>query len=189
MADWREILKQHDIAPRYTRRSFAEHPATKDRWKEITEWVMDPQGNVVMFGSCGNGKTHTAIAILAAYSHRYGIGARFFNAETLFPQWLAASKEGQAGDFSRRLSDAPLLILDDLGQGDISEGFKRFVYGVINRRWEWERPTVITTNRSSKEFRDIFGDQILSRIMDGKVWQFDGEDNRVARGKRLTQGE
>ena len=179
MHDWKKILEQQDISPRYLKMDFKNHPATKPRWNKIIAYGENPKGNVFMSGSCGNGKTVTAVTIFAVFASRHGLGCRFYNAETLYPAWLWEAKNGNVGDLSRRLSDSPLLILDDLGQGDISDGFKRWLYSVINRRWEFEKPLVCTTNLKSPEFRDVFGDAIFSRLLDGEVWKFEERDHRL----------
>lgn len=179
MKKWKALLAEQDIAPRYINCDFENHPAISHRWLEIVDYVKAPQGNIFMSGSCGNGKTLTAVAIFAFYISKYGAGARFFNTESLYPTWLNESRHGFPGDLALRLSRSPLLVLDDLGQGDISDSFKRWLYSIINRRWEFEQPIVCTTNLASPEFREVFGDAILSRLMDGRVWKFEGRDHRI----------
>ena len=179
MEDWKKLLAEQEIAPRYVNCDFKNHPALTGRWNEIAEYINSPKENILMSGTCGNGKTLTAICIMAGYTARRGRGARYYNAETLYPAWFWESRNGSPGDLARRVSDAPLLIVDDIGQGEITDPFKRWIYSIINKRWEWERPTVITTNLSSSDFRDLFGDALLSRVSSGKIWKFEGRDHRI----------
>ena len=179
MKNWQECLELQGIAPRYYNTDFKNHPAIKPHWNEILEFAKKPEGNIFMAGACGNGKTMNAVAIMAACLVFRGPGARYFNAETLYQGWRRESKQGDPAYYAEKLSDSPVLVLDDLGQGEITDAFKRWVYSLINKRWEWEKPTVVTTNLNSEEFRNLYGDAILSRLMDGKVWKFDGRDYRL----------
>jgi len=179
MDGWKKILEEHEIAPSYINCDFKNHPAIEHRWNEILEYGKQPDGNIFMSGTCGNGKTMTAVAIFAVCTCFRGRGARFYNAETLYPMWLREARNGMPGDLARRLGESPLLILDDLGQGEISDTFKRWVYGIINKRCEWERPTIVTTNLKSVQFRDVFGEAIVSRLCSGKIWKFEGKDHRI----------
>ena len=178
---WRKILEEQGIAPRYLQCDFSAHPAIKPRGSKITEYASNPKGNLLMTGPCGTGKTMTAIAIMALNTHLKGRGARFYNSEGLYSNWLWEARHGHPGGLQERLSACPLLILDDLGQGQVSDAYLRWLYSIINKRWEWERPTVITTNLNSKKFRDLFGEAILSRISNGQVWAFEGVDHRTGR--------
>jgi DNA replication protein DnaC len=181
MIDYKPLLAEQNIPPRYLNCDFESHEATSPRWAEIQEYVKKPNGNIFISGSCGNGKTLTATAICAAWASLHGRSAPFYNMGSLYSDWCQKSSEGQAGYFAGCLGDCPLLILDDLGQGEITDAFKRWLYSIINKRWEWERPTVLTTNLNDKEFRDMFGDAILSRLLDGRVWKFEGRDHRITR--------
>lgn len=179
METWKEILIENEIPPRFVNMDFKTHPVIKPRWNEILKYAKKPIGNISMFGPCGTGKTITAISIFATHVFFHGRGARFFNSETLYSAWLYQSKHGIPGDLARALSESPLLLIDDLGQGEISDSFKRSLYSIINKRWEWERPIVVSTNLSSEKFRELFGDAIISRLSDGKIWKFEGKDFRL----------
>ena len=176
--DWKEVAVDMGISPRYTRLDFKSHPATAPRVEEIRQFSLKPKGNIFMNGPSGNGKTVTAVAIFASYIHVHGRGARFYNSERLYARWVSESMNGGAGYLAETLSESPLLVLDDIGQGEVSDNYTRWLYSIINKRWEWERPTVVTTNLSGKKFRTYFGDAILSRLTDGKIWKFEGKDHR-----------
>jgi len=179
MEDWKKILAEQDIPPDYINCDFKNHPLVNPKWNDICDFGISPKGNIFITGSCGNGKTLTAVCIMAAFTCRYGRGARFYNMEALYQQWLHESRDGHPGGFAQRLQDSPLLIIDDMGQGQISDSFIRWLYSVIDKRWMWKRPVVVTTNRDSEDFRKIFGEALLSRLCDGKIWQFKGKDERL----------
>lgn len=184
MVDWRPIGEEFGIAPRYLNMQFARHPAIAPRWCDVDAYCRNPIGNIVMSGPPGNGKTCTAIAIFAYFTHLRGRGAFFYNAEALYSIWREKSRDGDLNNLQRSLAQSPLLVLDDMGQGEITDAYKRWVYSLVNTRWEFERPTVITTNLNAAQFDAAFGDALFSRIASGKVWRFEGQDMRLngARG-------
>lgn len=167
---------QHDV-------DFEKHPATHARLEQIKKFAKEPKGTITMAGPCGNGKTLSAIAIFAYHFLTHGIGARFLNSETLYQLWREESIKGHVSYLVEKISTCPLLILDDLGQGEISDSYKRFIYSVINMRWGLGKAMVITTNLVGREFRAIFGDAILSRISDGEIWKFNGKDHRIPKAE------
>ena len=86
---------------------------------------------------------------------------------------------GVAGRLSDRLVENPIFILDDLGQGEVTDAYMRWLYSLINRCWEWERAIVVTTNLDADAFVNMFGDAIFSRLCDGIIWKFKDKDYRV----------
>lgn len=183
MHDYKKILEEQGIAPGYVNCDFKNHPAIKERLSEIIAYASNPEENIFMAGTCGNGKTMTSVAINAAHARFYGPGAYFYNSEGLYLVWLNESRTGLTSNLSLKLSETRLLTIDDLGQGEISDSYMRFLYGVINKRSEWGRPTITTTNRNAVEFRNLFGEAIVSRLCSGKIWKFDGKDHRLEKTK------
>lgn len=176
---WKQSLELQGVPIAQYNENFAEHPATAPRIEKIKSFAKHPKGTITMAGPCGNGKTLTAVAIFAAHFHYHGLGARFVNAETLYQMWREETVKGHVSYLVEKLSNAPLLIIDDLGQGDITDNYKRFIYSVINKRWSAALPMVLTTNLVGKEFREMFGDAVLSRVSDGEIWKFTGKDHRL----------
>jgi DNA replication protein DnaC len=57
------------------------------------------------------------------------------------------------------------LVLDDLGAERVTEWALQILYIIINRRYEWEKETIITSNFSLAELAQNLGDdRIPSRI-------------------------
>lgn len=75
---------------------------------------------------------------------------------------------------------APVLFLDDLGAEKASEWVKEQLYIVINERYNWLRPVLLTTNLTVKEIADNYGDRFASRIVEMcEIVNYGGEDKRI----------
>lgn len=78
---------------------------------------------------------------------------------------------------------APMLILDDIGAGGLSDHERRILLDVLDRRGNDCRPTVVTTNLSLDQIRDLMDERISSRLRDYLAVAFTGADRRG--GQRL----
>ncbi|RPK36351.1 DNA replication protein DnaC [Streptomyces sp. ADI91-18] len=175
------------IPPRY-RHARADHP-------QVTAWVDEivcagrpgPSGtrgiaegpSLLIAGPTGTGKTHQAYgavrALLAA-----GVRLRW---EAVTAADLYARLRPRPGLDAERelhtLARCPLLLLDDLGAAKGSEWTEELTYRLINHRYEYLRPTLLTTNLPIPELRTALGDRVASRLseMTHRV-VLDGADRR-----------
>lgn len=80
------------------------------------------------------------------------------------------------------VSRCPLLIIDDLGAAKASDWTEEITYRLINRRYNYELPTLITTNLPIRDLRAYLGDRVTSRLdqMTTRVL-FEPVDRRRAR--------
>jgi DNA replication protein DnaC len=67
-------------------------------------------------------------------------------------------------DIIRTAKKAPLLVLDDLGAENSTDWVLEQLFLVINHRYEYMLPTIITTNCNGRELEQRIGRRILSRI-------------------------
>jgi DNA replication protein DnaC len=154
------------------------HPAIESKQKEIKEFLRKPK-NLLLAGGTGTGKTVALAGIAILWMLRNNQPARFANVENIYSNWRHASTSGGLGSYTQALEEASLLILDDIGQGEWSDAFNRWLYSVVNRRWEWGRPTAASTNMTSKDLKDMIGDALFSRLASGYILKFEGADRRV----------
>ncbi|MEU8437309.1 ATP-binding protein [Streptomyces sp. NPDC029216] len=77
------------------------------------------------------------------------------------------------------LARCPLLLLDDIGAAKGSEWTEELTYRLINHRYEYLRPTLLTTNLPIPQLRTGLGDRVASRLseMTHRV-VLDGADRR-----------
>ena len=131
------------------------------------KWADEPNGWLVLVGSNGSGKTHLAAAIA---SQRLDAGDRV--AFAAVPDLLdelratyAPDAEERFGVLFRRLRDADLLILDDLGAHQSSAWAEEKLYQLFSYRHLSRRPTVVTSYLKT----DNLDPRVSSRLGDLQV--------------------
>jgi DNA replication protein DnaC len=137
---------------------------TADAYDAARRFARDPSGWLVLRGGYGCGKTHLAAAIANE--------ARRLNAQVLFsvvPDLLdhlrstfAPSSTVEYDKLFEGVRSSGLLVLDDLGTESSTPWAQEKLFQIINYRYNYQMPTVITTNRRL----DAIDERILSRIGD-----------------------
>lgn len=75
--------------------------------------------------------------------------------------------------------DADLYAIDDLGARAINDWTADAISELVDHRWQNRRPTLVATNLTAPEIREVLGDRASSRIGDGAtVAKFTGDDRR-----------
>ncbi len=155
-----------------------------DQKKEIVDhlkaFAKDCKGNLIFGGKPGTGKTTAACAIISAFVDSGKDDCKFISFSRLNAEWkehLATYANDCA--LSKQYANYQLLVLDDLGTRTPTDAFLDFLYLLIENRLSSYRGTVITTNMTSIDLRDKFGEAIFSRIMSGKAFRFEGNDKRI----------
>lgn len=134
-------------------RKFAEDPdGAQNRW-------------LVLMGAPGTGKTHLAAAIA---NHRLSVGSSVFFA--VVPDLLdhlrsafAPSSEVPYNEMFETIREVEMLILDDLGAQNSTAWATEKLFQLINHRYNYRMPTVITTNVQAFQRLD---ERIASRLSD-----------------------
>jgi len=127
-------------------------------------WADEPDGWLVFLGANGCGKTHLAAAI-TGYRIAQGDSVAFANVPDLLDELRATFAPGAPERFDRRfrrLLEAPLLVLDDLGAQQASAWAEEKLYQLLNHRHLQRTPTIVTTNRELKDMEP----RIASRLAD-----------------------
>ncbi len=138
--------------------------------------------NLLLVGATGLGKTHLSTAVARRVIDR-GFDVYYASALQMFSDFEhtrfgSGIADAPSVDVSR-YSECELLILDDLGTEVTNQFTNSCLYLVINNRINLRRPTIISTNLSSKEIKERYTDRIASRILgDFKPLLFVGTDVR-----------
>lgn len=179
------------IPPRY-QSAMADHPQVVAWTREVAERAVAPgRGarrqvatgpSLLMAGVVGAGKTHQAYGAVRRLVQS-GVGVRW--RATAAADLLAELRPRPGSDSERELaavSRCPLLIIDDLGAAKSSEWVEEQTYRLINRRYNYMLPTLITTNLAIKDLRAYLGDRVTSRLaqMTTRV-EFEPVDRRRSR--------
>jgi DNA replication protein DnaC len=157
---------------------------------ELKEFLKNPSGFILLTGMTGRGKSYVAMHIyyqftpyeLPMFDHDI---AWFMNMSELPLILDKARKEyGDTVGLMEEMSGSNLLILDDLGtMRDPSPSFADFIYLLVEKRHQRRdtKTTVVTTNLTSSQIRERYGDAFLSRIASGKNYKLEGEDLRISK--------
>ncbi|WP_295153463.1 ATP-binding protein [uncultured Ruminococcus sp.] len=90
-----------------------------------------------------------------------------------------------SGDTTGVLLDADLVILDDLGSEFQTQFTDAVIYEILNERINNRRPTIISTNLTTKELDRKYNDRIVSRITGCFIpCAFLGSDVRLEKMKK-----
>lgn len=153
---------------------------------KIKEYSDDPYGFLVLAGKNGTGKSFAAKKILYSQSGKeyfHDSDHRLFITQAqLNIRWQSQIKNwGDTLYLLKQMNAVRLLVLDDIGTRIPSEAFMDFLYAIIDFRCDCKEslPTIITTNLTSKQIRENFGDAFTSRICSGEVIKFEGVDRRI----------
>ncbi len=141
----------------------------------IGDLADDPK-NLIMTGPTGSGKTFTSYAIYQAlYVDRYHV--ELIHISEMLDKIRDASNQNAELEKYKKPN---CLILDDFGSEKRNEWVNERLALLFDYRWQWELPTVITTNVPASGFYDVFGDRITSRLLSKvTVYNITGTDRRV----------
>ncbi len=132
-------------------------------FQQAQQYARTLQGWLLLMGPYGCGKTHLAAAVANAVIEM-GVEVIFLTVPDLL-DWLRASFSSTDETFEQRLDEirnVRLLVLDDLGTQNATPWAEEKLYQIINHRYIYLLPTVITTNLLLEE---IDG-RISSRLQD-----------------------
>ncbi len=151
---------------------------------------------ILLFGGVGTGKTHKMLQVIMAYIEElyqkdfvlYGV--REVSEEQIrrlflsVPDVLRMIKNefdnNEAPRIVERLMKMPILFLDDLGAEKASEWVKEQLYIVINERYNWKKPVMVTSNLELREIAQNYGSRFASRLYEMcDVIKLEGSDRRA----------
>lgn len=150
----------------------------------VNEWTRDviagtTTDSLVLLGGVGTGKTSQAFAAF----RNVVTATRREGRWTTVPDLLEDLRPGRRDDGGRLLTDlqrTPLLLLDDLAAQRDSEWTAEILYRLLDYRYAWQLPAIITSNVPPAEIRARLGDRIASRLNGmGRTVVLEGPDRRT----------
>ncbi len=147
-------------------------PGVAEAYRVALEFARDPHGWLVLQGRCGCGKTHLAAAI-ANERIRVGSHVLFAVVPDLLDHLRATFAPNSPVQYDERFESVrttEVLILDDLGTESATPWAQEKLFQIVNFRYNYRFPTVITTNRDlsslDERIESRIGDRVLSKIVE-----------------------
>lgn len=146
---------------------------------EIRDWARQlaagEKRNLILTGPVGSGKTW-AVWKAAEEAVRSGYDRLVIITGAAKLRRIIAPATADPAEFERYTA-AGLLAIDDLGSFGVSEWDLDHLAELIDARWSWQMPTVITSNTT--DLRTLLGPRISSRLAHhALVVEMDGADRR-----------
>lgn len=158
----------------------------QDYIEHVENYVANGLG-LLLWGRVGTGKTMLATLLMKSILER-GIDGYFATFHTLLDLFTAGwDKDESKRWFDRRLRNAGLLVIDDVGReyGGRNAVAETVLDHVLRTRVGSDRPTIITTNRTPEELGTLYSGNALSLISESSiVHEFVGADYRPEHQQR-----
>jgi DNA replication protein DnaC len=158
---------------------------------KVIDWLEDlPLRSVVLAGPSGSGKTHLASAMLNERLLRHGYETGCFTTAS----GMFASLQPNGGKSLNDFTEPDLLVIDDLREG-LSDAALGKLTDILNDRDQYKRTTLITTNLSIPDVKELIGTRAWSRLNDPlklHVMELDQDGlpkDRRQRANRIEQEE
>lgn len=133
---------------------------------------------LLMIGSCGTGKTFLSVASAKILLEK-GYDVKYYTAYE-FESILKDFTSPNRSEAINKMFECDLLILDDLGIENHSDFMNNNIFKLIDYRLSYEKKTIITSNISINEIKNIYKSRIFSRIIKNfKLLHFYGSDVRI----------
>lgn len=163
-----------------------------EAYARAVKFAQNPQGNLLLAGNYGTGKTHLEAAI-CNYLREVGrtmpdgskkpTSSLFVSAPEFFAVYTDATNRTDKTHAIRLIESAvntPLLVIDDVDKSRPTDFRNETYFLIFDERYKAHRPTIISTNRE-ENLSEYLGESVVySRMMRGlvKVRMF-GDDYRI----------
>lgn len=150
--------------------------------QSVCSRIGQKDNNLYLYGTTGVGKTFLAHCIAKAVLDE-GYSVLFFSAPELFDS-LADSAFGRdrTEDNRKRIQDADLVIIDDLGTEMVNSFTLSEFFRLIDGRITRNRSTVISSNLGPQDLKETYSERIFSRVMSHyEAVKLSGKDIRLTK--------
>ena len=157
---------------------------------------IEEAANVVLIGPNGLGKT-MLLKNLAYQAVLHGHSARFTLASDMLHDLAAPDSTSALAVRLRRYTRPSVLAIDEVGYLSYDARYADLLFEVVTRRYEQQRPGLLTTNKPFHEWSQVFPnaacvvtlvDRLLHRAeivaLDGKSYRLKEAQERTARKSR-----
>lgn len=133
--------------------------------------------SILLLGQVGSGKTHLALASANALLDFHKIGVRYMSYREMMTK-LKQSITDESGYMAsiEPLKKAPMLIIDDMLKGRVTDSDINILFEIVNYRYICNLPMIATSEKSTSELLD-FDSAIGSRLIEmaeGRIIELKG---------------
>ena len=138
------------------------------------DWLYDEAAKpgLLLHGPTGAGKTRTAYLVLRQMFDS-GLDVRLFMAGQFGDTVGKVYRDGGGAEWVRDVVEYPVVLLDDLGNGMVTDRTAETLLAIIEHRMAAKKATIITTqylgSMLSSKCGAVIGAAILRRLYDGYV--------------------
>lgn len=183
------ILADIGVPKRFYEKELASLNGYQSQIEKAAKAILDGL-SVFITGPCGTGKTHFAVGLLKFWLsiqpqpepyHSKMTNPLFISSVELFASLKSSfDSEVKESDIIAELTNAPLLILDDVGAEKVSDWSRQQFFLIVDRRYRNMLPVVVTSNLSLDAISSHMDDRLASRFSEmGEVVMLDGPDRRT----------
>ncbi|MET1249145.1 ATP-binding protein [Sporolactobacillus sp. STCC-11] len=133
----------------------------------IQKMEMNQPARLFYYGKPGLGKSHLAVGISKLLDQNYNKTCLFLDVPTLklvFKSTWTKDSALSERDLMKFITDADLLILDDIGAEGITAWSKELMFTILNARLS--KSLLVTTNLSLSELYLEYGPKITDRLIE-----------------------
>lgn len=149
--------------------------------------------NILFFGPPGVGKTHLAVGLAVRAIHM-GYSVIYYTVEELLQQLKKRAEIPVIKQRGRAYVKNSLVVLDELGYQSLDRNETHLFFQFISARY-MRGSTIITSNRSVKEWVNVFADDelattaILDRLFHkANIFSIDGQSYRLKNFDQMIRG-
>lgn len=188
------LLGESQLSPRFQVKTFENYDVSGTPQKEAIFYecksfaedfpVCQTWGTWFTFmGPCGTGKGHLSAAIIKAVIQLHGATALFVKLHDLvreIKQSWGQDSEKTEDEILKVVRGVDLLVLDDIGMQFETKTERLILYSVLDYRYEYLKPTILTTNLNLLQLEKVIGERIVDRLHEGgnRILVFDWESYR-----------
>ncbi len=163
-------------------------PGVRRAFVRARNYARNPRGWLILFGNYGSGKTHLAAAIAnAAFQRHYKV--LFAIVPDLLDHLRSTFGPNSDVEYDERfetIREIPLLVLDDLGTENTTPWAREKLYQIINHRYNYSLPTVITSNRKPEDIEPRIFSRMCDLALSEEITIIDADDyRRMSMNKRF----
>jgi DNA replication protein DnaC len=147
--------------------------------------------NIIFIGPPGIGKSHLAVA-LGIVAVNAGYKTVFIHMEQLIHIFRTLEISAKSKQRLKKLTQADLAIVDEIGFQPISRQEANMLFGVVNQLYQ-QTSIILTSNKGVAEWGEFMGDPVITAAMLDRlmhkceVFDMDGDSYRLAHRERILK--